>query len=294
MLLTFNAQRVLVWLLNRPESEPWSAPHVPNDVCPPDDVGAVREELSSADLIASGSESAAHRSNIFAISEHHRSSASRAVVSYRDNLAQVRLLDGVNSGLDSVDAIAASERRHDFSGDISEDEFRQAAQALVDDGLIRATTRSWGNTLGGLTITLQGRNILLRGWAPADLSAAAWAGQQPNQYNHSMTITGGNVGAVQQGQHNIAEVQQHNQLTDRMHPTLERIREQIQALPYEDDRDVLTSQVDQLEKAAQEGKSPAVLKRLVTAAADSAAAAAGGAAVTALAPLFDQLLGVLT
>ncbi|WP_392423661.1 hypothetical protein [Barrientosiimonas humi] len=285
--LSFNAQRVLAWLLTDPERE--SRSEVREDVCPEGDLGAVYHELTEADLIINARYGLG-AAVVFEISRNQESRAKRATRSYRDNLAQTRVLTGVQQGLDAIDRIVGSDLRHDFSGEISADEFRDAAEELLEAGHLQAVDPSAGDPLDSLAITRSGRRVLQQDWAPADLSGAGHAAAQ--HYEYKTTITG-HVGAVQQGSSNTATIIQNNQLAERMRPTLEAIREQIATLPDADDQDVLNRQVDQFETAVQHGASPGVLKRMLhitgTAASDAAGRAAVAGAGDAFGALFHEL-----
>lgn len=285
--LSFNAQRLLVWLLDHPDRHAPS--EVPGDICPSDDLGAVHDELTAAKLIIDARYGLGAVAP-FEVSRAQASRARRATSSYRDNLAQTRVLTGVTQGLDAIDSIAGSDLRHDFSGEISEDEFRDAAEDLLEAGHLQVVDPSAGDPLNSLAITRSGRRVLQQGWAPAALPEAGHPAAQ--HYEYKTTITG-HVGAVQQGSSNTATITQNNQLAERMRPTLEAIREQIATLPDADDQDVLNRQVDQFETAVQHGASPGVLKRMLhitgTAASDAAGRAAVAGAGDAFGALFHEL-----
>lgn len=288
VLLSFNAQRLLAWLLDHPDRHAPS--EVPGDVCPSDDLGAVHDELTAAKLITDARYGLGAVAP-FEVSRAQASRARRATSSYRDNLAQTRVLTGVKQGAHAIDSIAGSDLRHDFSGEISEDEFRDAAADLLEVGHLQAVDSSAGDPLDSLAITRSGRRVLQQGCAPADLSGAGHAAAQHHEYKTTIT---GHVGAVQQGSRNTATITQNNQLAERMRPTIEAIREQVAALPDADNQDVLNRQVDLFETAVRDGASPGALKRMLHITRDAASDAAGRAAVAGAGAAFGTLFNELS
>ncbi|WP_417219620.1 hypothetical protein [Arthrobacter sp.] len=203
MILTFEALSVLHWFSEQPEGDH----HIPDDVCPEKYHAGIYHELVDNQLIISEERLGGGYS--FQISPRSYAAVDRLARRYRQGAIQLWILQRVAAAPDQG---AASEHfpPEGVQGEpVSAGEYEQAVERLVSEKLI-----SGFQTLGGELVrpevTTTGQDVLESGLTPADWKSRQSGTSSTTTYGDSntMTISGGNVGAAQQGYANTANVTQ--------------------------------------------------------------------------------------
>lgn len=250
MAISFSAQRVLMWLVQQDDD---NDDEIPETVCDRDLQPAVYEELVGEDLLEADERLAG---TSFGMSPAQRGRGRRLCMSYRDNLAQVRLMELLNEQLNvqEVAALAGTRWGEDFTGVITPDEANRAGSVLLDDHLIDAT-KTWGPDLLHPELTGAGRRALHSGLAPADYLAGGGARSiRETSYTNTFTAP---VGVVQQGDHNTAHTTQHISDMGSLVEVLKQMHQVVARDQTADpaEREFLREQIELIAREANAGKN---------------------------------------
>lgn len=195
--LTFNAQRVLNYLLVSGAEDT----SVPDDVCPSgQQVLAYRELVERGLLVKDDRYSGGFT---FTLTEAGAATAEQGRKAYRRQVVQQRVLEVVaDGGCASTMEITATPGESEFEPE----ELEAASKALDQWGLITGTA-VFGPGLIRPEVTASGYQCLDSGYAPQAFVASR-SGSAPAPAASTNFAFHGPVGAVQNGNHNIANVDQ--------------------------------------------------------------------------------------
>lgn len=203
MILTFSALQVLRWLSEQPEGDH----QIPEDVCPSKYQSDIYRELVSNELLIDDARMSG--GHTFQISPRSHATADRLAKRYRQAAIQLWILKSVEA---TPDRGAASDYFPplDVQGaSVSTAEYKRALQHLKAAELLTGIENGGGELIRP-ELTVRGHNALDSGYGPSDWASCESGGSSTTNYgdNHSMMISGGNIGAAQQGNANTATVTQ--------------------------------------------------------------------------------------
>ena len=136
--MTFNAERVLRWLIDQPGQQASTLPH---EVVPPSLAETVYSELQLADLVHATLTLDGQFD--FILTTRGRVEANRMRESYRSSLAQRRVLEWLAAHPEtSPEALMKSEDAADFTGSLSAREVSLAVEELESGGYLEGT-KAW-------------------------------------------------------------------------------------------------------------------------------------------------------
>lgn len=281
MTLTHDAFRTAIWLaLNNPRTD-----SIPENVCPPDLLSSVTNELEKADYVVVARTLGGVSMQI---KDDHAHIGRTMVRKYRTDAAQMRMLEWVRehedqgSSLDVADSPAAN----DFTDPLTRDDFAKADKVLRDEGFIKGTG-AWGHGTIRPELTAAGNRCLDRRYAPSDLPTHQTATHTVNAPTYTNHITGP-VGGIQQGEHNTMSVEQSN--NPDLAEALDIVAKMKQLILNEDLDDATRSEVlelhQELEDSVHAKKRTTIVNALISAIATQVTSFAG----TQIGALGDQLL----
>lgn len=188
---------------------------------------------------------------------------SRTIRKYRRDELALRILDWVDENPDRAKAIheLADEHAEDFTNNFTSEEFGSIGSQLLERGFLRGV-KTWGDAIARSRLTSKGEQCLHSGFGPNDFENTG--GSQVNNYEANIS---GNVGGLQQGDQNMMQVTQNNEV-NRL---LAEIRELV---PKESG--VANEHMEAIETQVKSGsRLTAPLRTLVTALASSLGTEAG-------------------
>lgn len=252
-----------------------SSTDVPAHICPATKLATADKQLETLGYVTD-QQTLAGRS-VAVESKCTELTENRTLRKYRRDEVALRILDWVDEFPDNGKAIhqLADSRGFDFTGDFTSDEFKQIGKQLYDDGFLKGI-RANGKVVMRTRLTSKGEQCLHSGYAPNDFESNR--GSSVNNYEANIS---GNVGGLQQGDHNVMKVKQVNEV-DRL---LGEMRNLIPA-----DAPEAQEQMEAIE--AQVKTAPgriAPLKALVSALA-TAVGTGAGQQITGLGEKLVQLL----
>lgn len=252
MILSFEALTTLHWLSEQPKGDH----QLPPAICPEKYQASVYHELVDNHLIISDERFAGGYS--FQIDPRSHATVDRLARRYRQGAIQLWILQRVAAAPDQGGASEHFPTEGVQGEPVSASEYQQAVERLVSEKLI-----SGFQTLGGELVrpevTTTGQDVLESGFTPADWKSWQSGSSSTTTYGDSNTITisGGHVGAAQQGNANTANVTQSIGMDlEAYDAAMGHLRDILgSALLSGETRQAATDQLDLVDETAKTGGS---------------------------------------
>lgn len=194
MALSFNAERALHWLSLEENA---SSQHIPSDILSRREQRRAYLELRQQGLLYDGEDTDGNFN--FLLNSNGELAGHQIQDVYRNSLAQVQILDWLNSTNqnDSIQRILETDFIEDFSGKLTLEEIQQAAHELQNEGIIKST-KAFGGDMIHPELTEKGRKLHMK-----KMSLNQEATIEASYTTNFNTTTNGNVSNINSGGNHV-------------------------------------------------------------------------------------------